>query len=101
MNVTGKRRGWFRRRRDARIAENLGVLQAEISTLGLDYDGALNRFDDLVESNRVAEAFDFAEQAKHSLDAGTRRAVDITEGDALDEDAFSDLVRDAIALNRG
>lgn len=77
MNEAGKRRGWFRRRRDARIAENLGVLQAEIATLGLDYDGALNRFDDLVESNRVAEAFDFAEQAKHSLDAGTRGAGEL------------------------
>ena len=36
-----------------------------------------------------------------SLDAGTRRAVDLTEGDTLEEDAFSDLVRSAVALNRG
>lgn len=36
-----------------------------------------------------------------SLDAGTRRAVDIAEGEQLDEAAFTDLVRDAIALNRG
>ena len=36
-----------------------------------------------------------------SLDAGTRRAVDITEGDALDEDAFVALVRAAVARNRG
>jgi hypothetical protein len=35
-----------------------------------------------------------------SLDAGTRRAVDIHEGDQLDEDAFTDLVRNAVALNR-
>ncbi|MEH3034696.1 MAG: DUF1801 domain-containing protein [Aeromicrobium erythreum] len=36
-----------------------------------------------------------------SLDAGTRRAVDVREGDALDDDAFVALVREAVALNRG
>ena len=36
-----------------------------------------------------------------SLDAGTRRAVDIFEGDELDEDAFVALVREAVAANRG
>jgi hypothetical protein len=36
-----------------------------------------------------------------SLDAGTRRAIDIREGDALDEDAFKALVREAVALNVG
>lgn len=35
-----------------------------------------------------------------SLDAGTRRAVDIREGDVLDEDAFSELIRSAVLLNR-
>jgi hypothetical protein len=35
-----------------------------------------------------------------SLDAGTRRAIDIHEGDALDEDAFVGLVRNAVAHNR-
>jgi len=35
-----------------------------------------------------------------SLDAGTRRALDTFEGDVLAEDAFVDLVRDAVALNR-
>ena len=35
-----------------------------------------------------------------SLDAGTRRAVDLREGDSLDEDGFVDLVRAAVALNR-
>ncbi len=34
-----------------------------------------------------------------SLDAGTRRAIDITEGDELDEQAFKDLVRNAVAAN--
>ncbi|WP_427892232.1 hypothetical protein ACQHIV_05315 [Kribbella sp. GL6] len=77
MNDAGRRRGWFGRRRDAKIAASLAVRQAEISTLGLDYDGALNRFDDLVAADRVAEAFDFAEQARHSLDAGTRGAGEL------------------------
>lgn len=35
-----------------------------------------------------------------SLDAGTRRAIDIHEGDVLDEDAFIELVREAVAHNR-
>lgn len=35
-----------------------------------------------------------------SLDAGTRRAIDLREGAALDEAAFSELVREAIAHNR-
>ena len=34
-----------------------------------------------------------------SLDAGTRRAIDIGEGDAIDEAAFKALVREAVALN--
>ena len=36
-----------------------------------------------------------------SLDAGTRRAVDVFEDDELDEDAFVALVREAVAANRG
>jgi hypothetical protein len=36
-----------------------------------------------------------------SLDAGTRRAVDVTENDEIDEDAFVALIRAAAALNRG
>ena len=35
-----------------------------------------------------------------SLDAGTRRAVDLRESDELDEDAFVSLVRAAVARNR-
>ena len=35
-----------------------------------------------------------------SLAAGTRRAIDISEGDAIDEGAFKALVRAAVALNR-
>uniref|UniRef100_UPI003D8A220C DUF1801 domain-containing protein n=1 Tax=Gordonia sp. B7-2 TaxID=3420932 RepID=UPI003D8A220C len=36
-----------------------------------------------------------------SLSAGTRRAIDIREGDTLDTDALVALVQSAIALNRG
>ena len=36
-----------------------------------------------------------------SLDAGTRRAVDLHAGDDLDADGFTELVRSAVALNRG
>jgi hypothetical protein len=35
-----------------------------------------------------------------SLDAGTRRAIDLHEGDVLDENAFVELVRDAVAHNQ-
>ena len=35
-----------------------------------------------------------------SLDAGTRRAIDIREGETLDESAFKALIRAAVALNR-
>ena len=34
-----------------------------------------------------------------SLDAGTRRAIDIREGETVDGEAFKDLVRAATALN--
>ena len=35
-----------------------------------------------------------------SLDAGTRRAIDIRQGDTIDSEAFKDLIREAVALNR-
>ena len=35
-----------------------------------------------------------------SLDAGTRRAIDLREDDSLDDAAFVDLVRAAVARNR-
>jgi hypothetical protein len=34
-----------------------------------------------------------------SLDGGTRRAIDLRDGDKLDEDAFKTLIREAVALN--
>jgi hypothetical protein len=36
-----------------------------------------------------------------SLDAGTRRAIDLREGDALDEGGFVALVQGAVMANRG
>ena len=36
-----------------------------------------------------------------SLDGNTRRAIDMTEGDSIDENAFMALIRAAVALNRG
>ncbi len=35
-----------------------------------------------------------------SLEGNTRRAIDIREGDAIDEDAFKTLIRAAAALNK-
>ena len=35
-----------------------------------------------------------------SLDGNTRRAIDIHEGEEVDADAFQDLIRAAVALNR-
>ena len=35
-----------------------------------------------------------------SLEGNTRRAIDIREGDEMDEDAFKRLIRGAAALNR-
>jgi hypothetical protein len=34
-----------------------------------------------------------------SLDGGTRRAIDIREGQAIDEEALKALIRDAVAVN--
>jgi hypothetical protein len=34
-----------------------------------------------------------------SLDAGTRRAIDIREGEAIDTEALKELVREAVSLN--
>jgi hypothetical protein len=36
-----------------------------------------------------------------SLDGGTRRAIDVHEGDELDEAAFKALIREAVARNSG
>jgi hypothetical protein len=34
-----------------------------------------------------------------SLEGNTRRAIDIREGEAIDEDAFRELIRAAVSLN--
>ena len=34
-----------------------------------------------------------------SLDGNTRRAIDFHQGDAIDEDAFKALIREAVSLN--
>ena len=36
-----------------------------------------------------------------SLDGNVRRAIDIREGEKIDEEALTALVREAVALNRG
>jgi hypothetical protein len=36
-----------------------------------------------------------------SLDGKVRRAIDIRESDKIDEDALKNLIREAVALNRG
>jgi hypothetical protein len=35
-----------------------------------------------------------------SLEGNTRRAIDIHEGEAVDEDAFKALIREAVSLNQ-
>lgn len=49
---------------------------------------------------RGASLEDPAHLFNASMDAGTRRAIDVREGDALDEDAYVALVRRAVAHNR-
>ena len=36
-----------------------------------------------------------------SLDGNTRRAIDFREGDAIDEEGLTELVREAVAFNQG
>ncbi|WP_411339675.1 DUF1801 domain-containing protein [Sphingopyxis sp. J-6] len=48
---------------------------------------------------RGAALDDPAQLFNSSLDGNVRRAIDIFEGDAIDEQAFRALVREAVALN--
>ncbi len=50
---------------------------------------------------RGAELDDQSHLFNSSLDAGTRRAIDIREGDHIDEQAFRSLVGEAVAANVG
>jgi hypothetical protein len=49
---------------------------------------------------RGASLKDPARLFNSSLDGNVRRAIDIHEGEAVDESAFKALVRQAVALNR-
>lgn len=48
---------------------------------------------------RGAAVADPARLFNASLDAGTRRAIDVREGDSVDEKAFKALIREAVAVN--
>lgn len=48
---------------------------------------------------RGASLVDPARLFNASLDGNTRRAIDIREGEGIDEAAFTALVREAVALN--
>jgi hypothetical protein len=49
---------------------------------------------------RIWRAKDPARVFNSSLDGNVRRAIDIHEGEEVDESAFKALVRQALALNR-
>jgi hypothetical protein len=48
-----------------------------------------------------AQLQDPAKLFNSSLEGNVRRAIDLKEGDALDESAFTALIREAVALNAG
>ena len=48
-----------------------------------------------------AQLQDPAKLFNSSLEGNVRRAIDLKEGDALDEAAFKALIREAVALNAG
>ena len=48
---------------------------------------------------RGASLEDRSGQFNSSLDGGTRRAIDIREGEKIDEEALAALIREAVALN--
>ena len=49
---------------------------------------------------RGAALEDPSKMFNSSLDGGTRRAIDIREGDRVDDEAFKGLVREAVTLNQ-
>jgi hypothetical protein len=49
---------------------------------------------------RGAALEDPSKMFNSSLDGGTRRAIDIREGDSVDDEAFKALVREAVTLNQ-
>jgi hypothetical protein len=46
-----------------------------------------------------AQLRDASKLFNSSLEGTTRRAIDLHEGDKIDESAFKELIRDAVALN--
>ena len=50
---------------------------------------------------RGASLSDPAGLFNSSLDGNVRRAIDIAEGETIDEGALKDLLREAVALNQG
>ena len=63
---------------------------------------AIGAFKDHVKLNffKGAALEDPARLFNSSLEGNTRRAIDIHEGDEIDEEAFQALVRAAVALNQ-
>jgi len=49
---------------------------------------------------RGAALEDPSKMFNSSLDGGTRRAIDIREGDRVDDEAFKALIREAVTLNQ-
>lgn len=49
---------------------------------------------------RGASLEDPSDLFNSTLDGGIRRAIDIREGEKLDEKAFKELIREAVALNQ-
>jgi hypothetical protein len=56
-------------------------------------------FDDLFRKGRPNKTLQLAALFNSSLDGNVRRAIDIHEGDNVDEVALKDLIRAAVALN--
>jgi hypothetical protein len=61
----------------------------------------LDRVRRLIKFARGRALDDPAGLFNSSLDGNTRMAIDIPEGEPMDEDAFKALVRDAVTLNAG
>lgn len=68
------------------------------------HDGIISTFESYKDKVKLtfakgASLKDPSKLFNASLDAGTRRAIDIREGDKIDERAFKALIREAVALN--
>lgn len=80
---------------DSNIDENPSdLIDARIAELG-DWGGKT-----LATIRRLIKQADPARLFNASLDGNARRAIDLREGDELDESAFKALIREAVALNQ-